>query len=144
MARKQRCAFCGHKEIDIKDCGYSNFNVGSVTCEKCSYSITVNGADEIEDYITAWNKQVNAINIVNGMGASKLRELIFEIDMCRNEVNNDCSIQYNLKSIRDKQIKVDIDSKAIVIAEELMKQLKTLTLDEAMKIARAEVEHGNS
>lgn len=53
------CKYCGSKDISTFNCGYSTFNPGGATCNKCKYKVesfvdTFAGEDVL---IELWNSR---------------------------------------------------------------------------------------
>lgn len=61
------CPVCKSAEqLNIKDCGYSTFNIGHVGCKKCGFELEYRNLDGNEDYIKHWNLDMADIDkIVN-------------------------------------------------------------------------------
>ncbi len=53
------CKKCGTADVDIHNCGYSSFNVGTVKCKNCKETITIDhiSSDESGDVelLKRWN-----------------------------------------------------------------------------------------
>lgn len=56
------CVKCGSENIELKDCGYTTFNVAWGKCLDCKHEITLNPAPwdlNIELLAETWNKANN-------------------------------------------------------------------------------------
>ena len=58
------CVNCGGTDVKVSDCGYSSFNVGSVTCKTCGYEVKANGMSTTEDYLRYWSGEKNRLTAV--------------------------------------------------------------------------------
>lgn len=77
---------CGNEitEKDIKDCGYSTFNIGIITCQNCGLELKLKNCYSTEDYFKAWNWKVGIISkmmdLSNNGKMAFLLELMLQID----------------------------------------------------------------
>ncbi|SRR5574344_639359 len=77
---------CGNEitEKDIKDCGYSTFNIGTITCQNCGFELKLKSCDSTEDYFKAWNWKVGIISktmdLTNNGKMAFLLELMLQVD----------------------------------------------------------------
>lgn len=51
------CYKCGEKDVKIRNCGYSSFNVGSGECPSCGFKVNASNGDWDNDdwIINEWN-----------------------------------------------------------------------------------------
>lgn len=85
------CRKCGSRKIQISDCGYSSFNVGTIKCEDCGRELTLNNCSCFpeDELISYWNSEEERIK-------KKIKEL-------RKTANN---LQRDLISITGKKLEV--------------------------------------
>jgi len=76
------CVKCGNDDIEIKDCGYTTFNVAWVKCLKCGHEVRVNNCDwtiSQEAIDKTWNKE-NDPKILRHKYEQQLIEIQKKID----------------------------------------------------------------
>ena len=59
MKKINPCSKCGSTNININNCGYSSFNVGSAICQKCKKKVITHHGDWNNNnwIIASWNNE---------------------------------------------------------------------------------------
>ena len=82
------CRKCGFPTPLLRDCGYSAFNVGTVTCgnPKCGHEIKVSpcGFQPDAELIAAWNKDKPTVEEQLVDARKEIRRLKKEVDRAKN------------------------------------------------------------
>lgn len=81
MKKLKKCRKCGSSDLKIGDCGYSSFNVGWVTCQKCGHEVKVSpcGCFPEGELIAAWNADKPSVEEQLAAAKKQIRQLKKEL-----------------------------------------------------------------
>lgn len=151
----EKCPVCDYQitEKNIKDCGYSNFNVGHIECPSCNFKIKYNCLEKKEDYEFHWNKDIKKIKKILSLSEKEKNDLLkyfilnkteimlTEFDNFNKILENKDTVSHDQKILKENNIDLKITAYGeILMPKELEKTgiknfiINTLKLKSKIKI----------
>lgn len=72
----ENCPNCNSSDISFSDCGYSTFNVATIKCRNCAYTLKLNGFDADEYLTKFWDKHCKLMNELNNRSKDDLIKIV--------------------------------------------------------------------
>jgi len=103
----KNCPKCGESNnISISDCGYSSFNIGTISCS-CGFSIqTTCSCYPDKELVGFWNKTIDNINILKDLSHEELLKISVVLYLSEQNAGDKVIEAYKLQSGITKAPKV--------------------------------------